>query len=343
MKTIRVTLISDPTDEYPQNQSSNFKMRLPVPLNLPGPNWHASLWSVSVPDAAYSSSVIHSNKKTNILNYRYTLTKRYVENGSWTATFASKDKSVRLKDVMSSSCPVQSGQQLWQNIMTHMEQTMMEDVKETSDAWKTTKGNTSTVSLKSTWKPTFEWRENTLVLKKVACEDVFGRTPDGTIQPLSAVGIHVDLAEQFGLLIKDKNNAYQLGPNIVFALPTTTYGDMTPPRYSNTYYQWLGEHVIGIKPRDLGGSTIFKVKQEDGQSYLYLTRAVDWHFYNLNALFNTQVGTVKQSVMVYCDAVESTIMGAQRHSLLRKVELDRAGKGRAIIEPYHREWIRVRN
>ena len=70
---------------------------------------------------------------------------------------------------------------------------------------------------------------------------------------------------------------------------------------------------------------------------------MDWHFQNLNALFNTHVGTVKQTVMIYCDAVESTIVGSQRHSLLRKVELERKGEGRATIEPYHREWIRVRN
>ena len=298
---------------------------------------------MSVPDGAFSSAVIDSNKKTNILKYRYMLTKREDASSTWSVSHVSKDKSVTLKDVMSSSYPVQSGQQLWQNIVTHMEQTMMDDVKATSDAWKTTKGNTSTVSLKSTRKPTFEWREDTLVLKKVAHEDVYGRDKSSSIHPLSAVGIHVEFAEQFGLLIKDKKNNYQLGPNLVFTLPTTTYVDMTPPVGSNTDYQWLGEHFTGIKPRDLGGNVIFKVKQDDGQSYLYLTRALDWHFYNLNALFNMHMGTVKQFVMIYCDAVESTIVGEQRHALLRKVDLERPDKGRATIEPYHREWIRVRN
>ena len=47
--------------------------------------------------------------------------------------------------------------------------------------------------------------------------------------------------------------------------------------------------------------------------------------------------------MVYCDVVETTIVGSQRHSLLRKVELERKGEGRATIEPFHREWICVRN
>ena len=101
---------------------------------------------------------------------------------------------------------------------------------------------------------------------------------------------------------------------------------------------------MGIIPRGLlGGTEIFKVKLGDGQAYLYLSRFVDWHFKNLNALFNTHVGGIKQTVMVYCDVVESTIVGAQKHSLLRKVELERKGEGRATIEPLHREWIKVRN
>ena len=50
MKSFRLTLISDPTEEHPKNKNNNFKVRLPVRLNLEGNNWQASLWSVSVPD-----------------------------------------------------------------------------------------------------------------------------------------------------------------------------------------------------------------------------------------------------------------------------------------------------
>ena len=118
MKTFRVTLISDPTEEYPQNQNNNFKVRLPVRLNLASHTWQMSLWSVSVPDVGHNSSVIHSNGNTKILNYRYTLTKRQDVKNVWSVNFVSKDKSVTLKDVMSTSFPVLSGQQLWQNIVT---------------------------------------------------------------------------------------------------------------------------------------------------------------------------------------------------------------------------------
>ena len=170
MKDFRLTLITDPTDEHPQNKNNSFKVLLPVRLNLEGNTWQASLWSVSVPDVGHSSAVIHSNSDTKLLKYRYTLTKRYALSSDWNISLESKDK-----DVMGGSYPVYSGHQLWQNIVTHMEQTIMEQVKTTFVTWKTSKGNTATVSLKSTWKPTFEWNANTLVLKKVPREDAFAR------------------------------------------------------------------------------------------------------------------------------------------------------------------------
>ena len=204
MNTVRVTLISDPTNEYPDNKNNAFQVRLPVPLNLEGQPWYASLWSVTVPDAGHNPSVIDSDSDTKILNYRYTLTKRSEVSNTWSVTFDAKDNSVVLKDVMSTSYPVVSGRQLWQNIMTHMDQTMMDDVKTTSEAWKKTHGNGATVSLKSSWKPTFEWNDNTLVLKKVDRQDVYARDSKLAIQPLSAVGIHVEFAKKFGLVFQDK-------------------------------------------------------------------------------------------------------------------------------------------
>ena len=109
----------------------------------------------------------------------------------------------------------------------------MEDLNASSAAWKASKNNAATISLKSTWKPTFEWKEDTLILKGVPHEDVYARDAQLNVQPLSSVGIHVDLAEKFGLLFKDKKKQYQSGPNLDFVLPTITYNASTPPTRSN--------------------------------------------------------------------------------------------------------------
>ena len=127
-------------------------------------------------DQGHSSTVISSNQDVELLKHRYTFTSRYQDSSNyWLIGFQAKDKAVTLKEVMGTSYPVTSGIQLWHNIVTHMEQTMMEDLNASSVVWKTAKNNAATISLKSTWKPTFEWKEDTLILKGVSHQDVYAR------------------------------------------------------------------------------------------------------------------------------------------------------------------------
>ena len=134
---------------------------------------------------------------------------------------------------MGKDLPVTSGVQLWHNIVSHIEQTMMEDVTASSVAWKTAKNNAGTLSLKTTWKPTFEWEQDTLILKSVPQQDVFARDVSYRVQPLSTFAIQLEFAQQFGLIIKDKNNKYHLGPNLEYELPQVTYSSTTIPAKTN--------------------------------------------------------------------------------------------------------------
>ena len=45
----RVTLVSDATDEFPQNTNNSFKVRIPGRLSLPGPGWKVALLSLTIP------------------------------------------------------------------------------------------------------------------------------------------------------------------------------------------------------------------------------------------------------------------------------------------------------
>ena len=152
------------------------------------------------------------------------------------------------------------------------------------------------------------------------------------------------MAKKFGLIVKTKEGAYELGPNLEFTLPVTTCTGRTQLRQTNQRYQWLGEHYVGVTPADLlGGNDLFKVTVEGNNSFLQLSHYVDWTFKNLDAMFNDQVGDVNQTALVYCDAMEPTIIGSRMHALLRTVEFKRSGQGRLDIEPLHREWIPLRN
>lgn len=216
----RITLISDPTDEFPSNQNNQFRVRLPSLLQLPGENWKASLWGLSVADEGHSEKIISSKAETELVGYRYKLTQRYQEvDNSWLVELKAKDKVVTLKEVMGKDLPVTSGVQLWHNIIPHMEQIVMEDVSTSSIAWKTAKSNAATVSLKATWKPTFEWKQDLLNVKAVPQQDVFVRDASYRVQPLSSFAIPLEFAQQFGLITKDKNEKYHLGPNLEYELP----------------------------------------------------------------------------------------------------------------------------
>ena len=68
----RLTLISDPTDEFPKNANNSFKVRLPERLSLPGEGWHAALMSLTVPDLGQSNAVIASDPHTKVIRYNMT-------------------------------------------------------------------------------------------------------------------------------------------------------------------------------------------------------------------------------------------------------------------------------
>ena len=70
---------------------------------------------------------------------------------------------------------------------------------------------------------------------------------------------------------------------------------------------------------------------------MHFARRVQWRFINLNTSFNALFEPPKRTVMIYSDVVESTIVGAQKHPLLREVQLERTRSGHASVEPYHHE------
>ena len=68
----RLTLISDPTDEFPKNANNSFKVRLPERLVLPGEGWHAALMSLTVPDQGQSNAVIAADPHTKVIKFKMT-------------------------------------------------------------------------------------------------------------------------------------------------------------------------------------------------------------------------------------------------------------------------------
>ena len=79
----RLTLISDPTDEFPKNANNSFKVRLPERLSLPGEGRHASLMSPTVPDQGQSNAVIAADPHTKVMKFKMSYMVRKFQLGTY--------------------------------------------------------------------------------------------------------------------------------------------------------------------------------------------------------------------------------------------------------------------
>ena len=345
----RLTLVSDPTNEFPNNANNSFKVRLPERLSLPGTGWHAALMSLTVPDQGQSNAVIAADPHTEVVKFGVTyLTRKWTDTGNPSTSgylrvsFKPKEYTVELEEIMSARHTVTSGNEFWQRVMQEVYNTSMRKLIYEKDYAETYDGDDKPiVSLKKNWMPMMSWKNNALILHAVPKAEMLDSTKT---RATSTFSLDLGVAETFGFVYEPQGvSGHILGPNLQFYCPTLTYTDQSTPAGSRfrSSLNWNGEHYIGTQPTDLTRETmdqLFTVKNKR----LHLSRSVEWHFNNLNTSFEKAVGTRKRTVMVYSDLVESTVVGSGKFPLLREVQLLRTGDGESTAEPLHHQWIKVR-
>ena len=333
----RYTFISDATDEFPNNKNNSFKVRLPNQLQLQGENWHASLWSVSVSDGGFIDGSIINNSQYPIhfAFTTYTLD-NYQSGASEYARLTPSRYEVRLEQwrAVHLVYPVKSGMDFWKNVKNSMDWHMQDRLARNLGARYTLPVRHA---LYEEWKPHLIMKDNAFILPAVSSTSV--ADTGGTLR--SWFGVQVDVAVQFGFLNQNRN---ALGPNVraEFATIDEQGGAIrssvlaTYPVKGNTQRALLTRDVDNSNPR----VDWFNINTSTG--YIYYSRALQWTFFNINESFADSLNT-KETVMVYSDLVQSSVVGTGRYPLLREVTLERTGKGRVSIEPRHREWIPVRS
>ena len=345
----RLTLVSDPTNEFPNNANNSFKVRLPERLSLPGTGWHAALLSLTVPDQGQSNAVIAADPHTEVVKFGVTyLTRKWTDTGNPSTSgylrvsFKPKEYTVELEEIMSARHTVTSGNEFWQRVMQEVYNTSMRKLIYEKDYAETYDGDDKPiVSLKKNWMPMMSWKNNALILHAVPKAEMLDSTKT---RATSTFSLDLGVAETFGFVYEPQGvTGHVLGPNLQFYCPTLTYTDQSTPAGSRfrSSLNWNGEHYVGTQPTDLTRETsdqLFIVKNKR----LHLSRSVEWQFNNLNTSFEKAVGTRKRTVMVYSDLVESTVVGSGKFPLLREVQLLRTGDGESTAEPLHHQWIKVR-
>ena len=330
----RLTFISDPTQEFPHNTNTNFKVRLPLPLRLEG-QWDASLWSLSVPDQELQNKTLFQDTSQVILDFKFTIYRLSGNVGGKydTLTLSAKNETLTVKDVLNESTPAQTGVEFWQNCIRVMDETVMREMLEVKTDY-----SDYPVAVPQAWKPTFKWDGDDLVLEAVSKDNVV--TSGASPTPYSWFAMSDSLAVAFGFIQYSKVfNTYILADNASVVYPlydekgtsiSTGILTSTPGLKGPTRSATLTPDVDTTDPK------LATAKFENNK--MYFSRAVQWTFRRLNESFD-KLHNGKEVVMVYTDLVQSTVVGNGKFPLLRKLSVDRQGSGRVTVEPFHREWV----
>ena len=354
----RLTLISDPTDEFPKNANNSFKVRLPERLSLPGEGWHASLLSLTVPDQGQSNAIIAADPHTKVIRYTYPqMTRKWTDTGDpSTSGYSSIEvpkvtAMIELEEIMNASQIVSTGSQFWKRVMQEMHNKMMHNVMAEQMRWLVAEPDQRPiVSAKQNAMPRLTWKKGALVIKALPIKDLLRDDK----KAITDFFINLDIALKFGLVeekVVNNETKYYLGPNMQYTLPTKTYDSTTQPAGTSFRrdYNWEGVQYMGVNPSLMFGQMVssiehdpMQVRTHQGVKFLHLSLLVEWQLNNLDASFEKIVGTRKRTVMVYSDLVESTVVGSGKFPLLREVQLLRTGDGESTAEPLHHQWIKVR-
>ena len=156
----RLTLISDPTDEFSQNTNNSFKVRIPDGLRLEGKGWHVALLSLTLPNSDGQSnplitghdqtvakafwSMLHFQGPRDII-YRYTYTTIIKEPHVITAV---------------------NGIAFWRNMVQMLEEDVITKTLIKKRLRQTKSDPNPTVFVKESMCPSFYWDGEDLVLRK---------------------------------------------------------------------------------------------------------------------------------------------------------------------------------
>ena len=345
----RLTLVSDATNEFPNNANNSFKVRLPERLLLPGEGWHASLMSLTVPDQGQSNAIIAADPHTQVVRFKYPqMIRKWVDLGGPNSGYRRIEWPVvqgivELENVMSAGQIVSTGSMFWQRVMQEVHNKIMDTLmKKQTDILVKERDARPIVFVKKNAIPRLTWKEDALILHGIPKKDLMNQNTIAMVE----FYINLDIALTFGLVrLKSgrtgvNSRDYVLGPNLQYTLPSNTYDENTWPLGSDQrkFYNWEGDNYEGVNYTSIP----FTVTTVENVKWMKLQMGFEWQLNNLNASFEKIIGTRKRTVMVYSDLVESTVVGSGKYPLLREVQLLRTGDGESTAEPLHHQWIKLR-
>ena len=345
----RLVLLSDPSGEFPNNTNVSFKVRLPETKELRGTGWEAALFALSIPDGGHLNSVVTLDASLTAMYSKVSYIKfaRPTTSGPFTsAALQTLDNiSVAISDAWpnTDTIHISHGVDFWKRLWQKLNQRELGAFRdETTDDYANKLKNVR--FLPKSHMTHIKWEGDDFIVDSVDCNRPFFEKDVMTYSP-GEFAIAEWLAKQWGFLIDE----HTLGPNVTWepcSYPITT--TWPPVRVNGVDREnrnvWRGpayEYGEELRPdvaSNRGNPRLWYVES----GWLKMSRTVKWRFTGLKRTFEKVVGPHADDIMVYSDMVDTSIVGNQRHQLLREVSVTRTGAGRATVEPYHRQWQPIR-
>ena len=348
----RLTLISDATNEFPNNKNNSFRMRIPNGLRLQGEGWHVAMLSLTLPN-----TTVHPFAKgvdNTIARFQFSALAFSGYSGGKYGNVALTyfDKTVVESDIGSPT----DGVSFWNRIIRCLNQSVDDQL-----AAYRKKNVLKDLFVKQTMCPTFEWDGDDLVIHKRGTDVTNGALSFTSLYSL--VDIALEVAVQWGIAEQTADGAWVAGPNLNFT-PFQADEKITasfPPRTSGMQPPGNLESMEGValrlqqrldRPYVYGRVTAVASNLDNfqrlwyykagAQQWIRLTGMVEWRISNINRIYNALHKHPNHSVMVYSNLQQATIVGERTVQLLREIVVSRnAEEGHSYAEPKQLQWIPI--
>ena len=330
MNETRLTLISDATNEFPDNTNVDFKIRLAEPLHLKGEQrWQAAMASLSTPNspAAYMKKLDVKMTDTlvvfgmRVLNEKYaTSDPKHIDD----QTFRRFTVGECFEDVAIDSL---TGVEFWQRIASVLQH------------WQTYL-MLRNARLNNSWAKYFD-DEAVQMEVDAAGQRVRVKATDSNQTP-AMFGLNMTVAKYFRLVSEPYPGRFTHGRNASYEGHRTFQAGRPQHRT-----KWPLESDMSSNDTAL----VVKPISDTGEKIVFYSRYLNWWFEGLNrndltppaASIDDKTRDRTRLALVYCDLVQSTLVGNQKHALLRELTLHDTGGTRRSVEPLHYQWLPVRN
>ena len=296
-------------NEFPNNTSNHFKIRLPNPIRLEGSGWKVGMVAISLPDTKVSLPplVTTDDEMPNPILAKCEWVR--VNGDNTTTKGVSNFDNNDLKKVLYNV----DGVGFMKSMIAFFEQRRIynDEGPKQGASYLTKDGKRTYIK--------FVWEGDELVLdnREVVTTSEVGSRP--------GFGFNQELAKRMGWIVWNKTlDAYQLGPNIQHEFTQDTIPTLTA--FSGDVFDKNGKAVFWTVYNGLMELSIF----------------CNWRFLNFNQAFQNVVGSRSRSLLIYSDVGGSSVVGNQVTDLLRQVNFHLRGDGSQYFEPTHIQYIPVR-